>query len=232
MRSEKIIYYGPSLAPPPLPLVSYLVGGFNAQTPDVAGMAITAAVNFTAKVRIKTSPGTSQYLASKKNVSSNMEWEWQPAAGATGNYFARFSTTGTALVGTFCATAAELAAAGYQDGATIWLGHVIDPATGTVQCVISTNGVYWSNIGTPSNVGATTIFDGTMPVRVGTDVLGNPWQGRIYEMSMRSGAIPGAGAIVWRFDPSECPLGATVFTDARGTVWTLSSADAIAKGYV
>ena len=46
------------------------------------------------------------------------------------------------------------------------------------------------------------------------------WRGRIYWVEMRSGLVPGQGALLWRFDASEYPGGnVATWTDPRGRVW-------------
>ena len=76
----------------------------------------------------------------------------------------------------------------------------------------------------------TGFFDSSDVVTVGADGTGatSIWDDRIYWIELRTGTDPKAGTLLWRFDASEWISG-TSWTDARGKVWTLTSAAAVVR---
>lgn len=95
------------------------------------------------------------------------------------------------------------------------------------------DGTTWAQIGSSSGVKVIPAPDAVVPLRIGGSTgTGNIpvdiFQGRIYNVEMRSGLNPAAGTVLWRFDATEVPGDNLSYTDPRGRTWTLTSLAAIA----
>ena len=92
--------------------------------------------------------------------------------------------------------------------------------------ITSPDGVTWNEIGTP--VATATMVssrDIALPLAIGcrSSPLDRFWNQPIWWVEMRTGSVPGAGTLIFRFDPAEHPGGAvTTWSDPRGRSWTIN----------
>lgn len=73
-------------------------------------------------------------------------------------------------------------------------------------------------------------FDSTGAVQIGQRGVNtyDRYDSPIYWVECRTGLYPDAGTVLWRFDPSDCPTGATSWTDpVSQKVWTVTNPAAI-----
>jgi hypothetical protein len=147
------------------------------------------------------------------------------AAAGANNFW--YSTTGTGYDG-------QKGVSGAPDwGVDDWFGFLIDRpggATHTYNGLASTDGVTWTNVGGGGTIAsAFNFFDSTASITIGGLAGGSlyQWDGRIYSVEMRTGVVPGAGSVVWRFDAEDYPGTGTSYVDPRGRTWTLTTASAI-----
>ena len=109
------------------------------------------------------------------------------------------------------------------------LAYAYNKTTGAWRSMLSTDGgVTWPVVRSGTATTMAAFFDSTGPVRIGSDATGGStvWDGTINWVEVRSGIDPLAGTLLWRFDANEHVSG-TSWTDARGHVWTLTSAAAL-----
>ena len=93
------------------------------------------------------------------------------------------------------------------------------------------DGTYWISRGAGPAGPSVVPFDSNTVMRIGAfnSSGGDPFEGRIYSVELRTGLDPTGGDIIWRFDANEAPTDATTttWTDPRGRVWTVSTPQAI-----
>jgi hypothetical protein len=192
-------------------------------TPDIA---VPASFHILAHVRKTTRPsGVDATIASQATSPGQYGWQlYIPGAGTNGIGL-NHSTVGTSFNGLLGVNATT------PPGTDVWIGQLLDRPSGSVTFngLASADGVTWVNVGGGGTVGGPVdIFDSSAPITIGATLGAARWDGRIYWVEMRTGVVPGAGTVVWRFDASEHGGGiATTYTDPRGLTWTLSGSSAI-----
>jgi hypothetical protein len=199
--------------------------GAYASTPDTAALSITGDIDIRVKVAMDDwTPAFEQTLIAKYYTGTPNR-SWRIYAAPAGVIRAAFSPTGVTPYDVVAWTH------GLTDGSTIWLRYVHDVDNGsgghTAYLYSSTDAVTWTLRHTTTNAGiagATSIFDSTAPVEVGSFNLGasGPTAGNVYAVEIRNG-IDGIVVASPSFDqtaPNGSVYGSTTLTDPQGNVWT------------
>ena len=86
----------------------------------------------------------------------------------------------------------------------------------------------WTAGTTGAATGTFVTKDSALVVRIGGITnAATRFDGRIYNVELRSGLTPTGGTVLWRFDAAEYPGTGTSYVDPRGRTWTLTTASAI-----
>lgn len=187
-------------------------------TPDAAPVDITGDIDLRFfGAATDWTPSGIQHLVSKYG-----------AAGQRG-YVLSINTTGrprviTSSDGTATITSDATAAVPFADREAGWVRATVDVDNGaggnTVTFFTSTDGVNWTQLGSPVvNAGTTSIFNNTTAVNVGDLNNGSSsFAGIIYRAQVLNGI---GGTVVADFNPALYTSG-TTFTASTGEVWTLN----------
>jgi len=208
--------------------------GFSASsaltTPDVAALDVSGSFQVTAKVRATDwTPATNMCISSKFGSAGQRSWRfWLDASGTL-----RFeiSTDGTNQL-----TAISSVATAFADGSDGWVRVEFSASTGNTAFFTSSNGTSWNQLGTTQTIAGFphTLFNSTQAAEIGGRGSGiEPWTGRIYQVTWRSGSNPTYPTLVLHVDFDTAigsaahinPSSATqTFTDCLGLVWTRNAA--------
>lgn len=199
--------------------VGYVTLGSNGyvQTPDAAALDITGDIDLRVEVALNAYTGSGQTLLAKffGNRSYRLLVQSDSKLSLT------TSPDGVAELGA-TSNAFSLAA-----GARTWFRATLDADNGasgrTARFYTSADGVTWTEIGTTTLAGTTSIFNSDRPVRLGAHSGLTPGAfapGRYYRAEVRNGID---GPIVALPDFTGLSSGATSHTDAQGRVWTFAN---------
>jgi hypothetical protein len=197
-----------------------------AATPDQAAWTIFGDFCLTARTILPAATGANRFLA--------CQW---PTGPSSDQAFLWFITTAGIMQMTLRApnitqstanilTAAEVNAFG---SSPVYIGVRGRASTGRFAAITSTDGIVWTEVGTPVTTTAfpTGIIDSTTPLHIGSRsaVATDRWNQPVFWVEMRRSLNPGTGGLVFRFDASEAS--GTSWTDPRGIPWAISAAGAI-----
>lgn len=182
--------------------------------------------------------------------------DWTPAAntaivgkqGAAGNrsYLMQVLTTGIirfghSVLGTTLVNMDSTVAPTISNGALLWIASCFDADNGaaaktlkvytaTGSPILSPDALTWTQLGTTvTSASASSIFDGTAAVEVGSAAAGaNLLTGNVYRAQVRQGCdIANLGTIVADFCPHrDITATTTAVASTSGETWTLSGAAA------
>ena len=189
----------------------------NFTSPDSVAASITGDIDIRVKLRMNDWTPAASSLVLTKFTSSNLSYYFFVQTDGKLNF--QTSANGTTQVG-----AVSTVATGVADGATKWLRVTRDVDNGasgnTTVFYVSDDGATWTQLGDAvTNVGATSIYDGTGTVNIGGDSSGTFWlAGKVYRAQVYNGIN---GTLAVDFDPTRYTSGAT-FTAATGEVWTIN----------
>jgi hypothetical protein len=210
-----------------VPGVQYLdpVIGY-ATTPDNPLWAVSGNFVLTARAVLPAATGANRFLACQwtQTGSADQSWLWFITTAGIMQFTLRPPSI-TPQTTADILTAAQVNAFG---AGPVYIGVRCQASTGRIVALTSTNGIVWTETGTPVAATAwTSTINSTAPMHIGsrsttgTDKFNQP----IYWVEMRTGLDPGAGSLRFRFDASEAS--GTSWTDPRGIPWSLSAAGAI-----
>jgi hypothetical protein len=204
------------------------IAGNNVTTPDSAAVSFTGDIDFRSKIapNLWATGSGSQAIIVKDNVGSNYSYAWVMDLSGFLSFF--WTENGTALK-----SATSTAAVGFSAGSAHWVRVTFDVNNGASgrTFVFYTSDDYdpttglgtWTQLGaTVTQATATSIFDGTSPVELGTESAGLAtfFSGKYYYAEMRNG-INGTVAAV--FNPGRAAAGATSVVSYTGETWTINT---------
>jgi hypothetical protein len=208
---------------PALPYLDPAVG--YASTPDSPNWTVTGDFNLSARAILPLATGANRFLACQWPSSPSADQAWLWFITTTGimqmtlrNYDVVQSTANIL-------TAAEVNAFG---SSAVYIGVRCRSSTGRFAALTSTDGIVWTEVGTPVTTTAWVVpQNSASPVHIGSrSVTGTDrFNNRIHWVELRTGLNPGAGALRFRFDAAEST--GTSWTDPRGVPWSLSAAGAV-----
>lgn len=198
--------------------------GSYASTPDNSAVSITGDIDIRARITLTdwTPNAASFTIAAKWTESTNQRsYVFQIQGAGNGNLMFFWSTTGTDTPGEI-----STSSTGFIHGSTHWVRVTLDVNDGAGNYVVrfytSENGSAWTQLGTTiTTAGATSIFDGTAILEIGSHSIGTAQQfnGMVYYADVRNGID---GTEVAEFDPSETTINKSSFTSSTGEVWTMN----------
>ena len=200
------------------PVVGY------ASTPDMASLVVADFV-LTARAILPAATGANRFLACQwpTGPSSDQCFLWYiTTAGIMQMTLRNYDITQPSAA---ILTAAEVNAFG---AGPVYIGVRCRASTGRIAALTSTDGIVWTEVGTPvTTLAWLQTINSTVALHIGSrSVTGaDRFNQRIYWVEMRAGLNPGAGSLRFRFDSSEAS--GTSWTDPRGVPWSLSAAGAI-----
>ena len=195
-------------------------------TPDSVGLSITGDLWVAADVTVRpdidntgaTWPGSMVLVAKVVSLSQISYLVYFDPFRAEMNV--QWSTDGTA--GTLNTVSVPIAPLG-AGRHIIGLHLDVDNGTGGHDVEVYSApswGGSWTLIGSVTNSGTTSIFDSTSLVEIGySSLAGNPFQGRIHRVEVRSG--DSSGTVVADPDFTVQTAGAASFADNAGNTWTI-----------
>lgn len=197
--------------------------GNYASTPDHASLDITGSID----VRVRCAPDdwtpAAEQMPVAKNNTTGDQRSWAFSIMTSGVLQFGWSTNGT---GPGILLAQSSVATGFEDGTAHWIRATLDATTGTVTFYVGEDGSNWTQLGTPSVLGATSIHSGTAALTVAARNAGtgNPFAGLISRVEVRNGI---GGTVVADPDFDAQPAGTTSFADSTGKTWTVHGTAAI-----
>jgi hypothetical protein len=196
-----------------------------AMTPDAPAWTVSGSFILTALAVLPSATGANRFLACQwpQTNSLDQSWLWFITTAGIMQFTLR-NTDGTQRTADIL-TAAQVNAFG---AGPVYIGVRCQPSNGRIVALTSTDGIFWTEIGTPVTVATwTSTINSAVAMHIGsrsttgTDKFNKP----IYWVELRTGLDPGAGSRRFLFDPAEAS--GTSWTDPRGVPWSLSAAGAI-----
>ncbi len=193
-----------------------------ASTPDAAALDIVGDLDVRAYVALTdwTPAATSCIAAKYDGTGSQRSWRFNVSTG--GNLQLTTSATGVATM-----TNTSTAAVPVLDGEGIWVRATLDVDNGAAGRVYtyytSIDGVTWTQLGSTVTVsGVTSIFSSSASLEVGSSDVGTAVRltGLVASLEVRNGI---GGTVVANPNFAAQSIGKTLFTDAAGNVWTVTS---------
>lgn len=167
-------------------------------------------------------PSGDQNLVCKDDGASSRELLFYVEAASGGRLRLYTSANGTTL-----RSALSSAATGITDGAAQWVRVTRSASSGDVKFYLGGNAATpsWAQLGTTQSTTAEGIYDGSVPIRVGSNLAGgvsSPVSGRIYRAIIKNGID---GTTVVDFNPADADGdGDTSFASSTtGETWTINS---------
>lgn len=190
-------------------------------THDSAGLSVTGDIDVRVDVDLPSWQGLSTILAAKHLASSTSN-SWVFLLEYTGYLWFGWSANGTAEL--FAQATVPVPLPHYGRKAVRATLDVDNGAAGKTVTfyTASTMGGSWTQLGDPvTTAGTTSIFDGTVEVRVGgyTDGYAGGAHAQVYEAQIRNGI---AGSLVGNPVFTSATAGAVTVVDAQGNVWYLT----------
>lgn len=184
--------------------------------PDAAGLDITGDIDV--RVEFTRAGGGFGALIGKWNTTGNQRsWLLSPTLFSTVQ--AQWSVDGIAALNN------GNMFDGARTGAYRWTLDVDDGAAGRVHTLYYAASLddAWTQIGTATQAGVTSIFNSTAALELGSSSGGTatPWAGRITRAEVRSGI---GGSVVASPDLRNLAPGTTSFNDAQGNTWSVNGA--------
>jgi YD repeat-containing protein len=199
--------------------------GSYASTPDGAANSVTGDLDLRAWIApTDWTPSALEEIIDKSGTDSS-QFSYLLRLNPDGTLNLYWSSNGTTL-----SSATSTSAVGAVDGTAKWVRATLTVNNGAggrdVKFYTSDDGTTWTQLGsTVTTAGATSVFDGTAPLRIGVrdDNLISPFSGKIYYAEVRNGIN---GTVVAKFNPAAnaSAAGASSFTSSTGEVWTLAGA--------
>jgi hypothetical protein len=192
------------------------VAGNYASTPDTAAVSITGDIDIRVQVAATDwTPAATMRFVSKYSASgTNRSYTF--GLNAAGTLVAIWSSDGTSTI-----TVNSSVATGFADGSTNWVRVTLAAATGTTTFYTSSDGATWTQLGTTTVSGATSLFDNAQQVDIGARDSGTAdnFNGRIYRAQIYNGIN---GTLVADFNPTRTTKGSTSFSASTGETWTIN----------
>jgi hypothetical protein len=207
-------------------------GGISTPDPGVPPTTFT----LVSKLRGPFNAAVYNTLAAQYPSSSGRSWHFSRRADTetyAGRIHSSLSENGTTWKVNTVAPGTGLLPINYDYDEELAVAIDITGAVGTARIQVweKLQGI-WQRIGNLTTVysgSAPVLFDSSAPVTIGAsgDGTSNPFDGRIYSVEMRTGLVPNAGTVLWRFDANDYPGSGMEFTDPRGRVWTMTNPTSI-----
>lgn len=205
------------------------VAGNYYSTPDSTAVDITGDLDLRILLAMPDwTPSADSAVLSKYTTTGNQRSYRLAVLSSSGQLFFQWSADGVVA-----SSATSTAAPTVSDGQALWVRVTLDVDNGaagnTVTFYTSTNGVTWTQLGTPVvGVGTTSLFVSTAVVEVGSLTAGTlqPLSARVFRAQVYNGI---GGTLVADFNPGNYVTG-TTFVAATGETWTLNGASTIVNG--
>jgi hypothetical protein len=225
LLTSQASYYVDALYPTGLtsiPGYVYLngVAGNNITSPDSSALDITGDIDIRVRVALDDwTPAANLALISKWNTNGNQR-----------SYDLRVQTTGVlqflwSTDGSVASQALSTVATGLTDGTVKWIRVTFDVNNGAggndAKFYTSDDAVTWTQLGTTvTAVGATSIFNSTAQLEIGSDSLTlNPAAGKFYRAQVLNGID---GTVVFDANMANVSQTATSFTESSSNAATVT----------
>jgi len=190
-------------------------------TPDATALDITSEMTVIARIKpTDWTPASQVNIVSKALTTTNISWYFQLTP--TGQLQFTWSSGGTSATNTNKLSGGNLAA--LVNNTWLYVSVTFVGATGSVRFWTSPDNVAWTELGTTTAVGATSIFSGAAPLEIGSASGGLlPFAGGIGYVQIRN--TTAAGGEVFRFDLANLnglAPAATTFTATTGQTVTIN----------
>ncbi len=194
--------------------------GNGASTPDSGATSITGAMDIRVDATLTDwTPAVTNVLVAKYTSTGNQR-SYMLRVGTGGALEFWTSATGSSGVSNYSSVANGIA-----DGTRKWIRVTFTPDNGSgsreATFYTSPDGSTWTQLGATATGAATTIFDSSALLQVGTRAATNETtDGKIHYAEVRNGI---GGTVVAKFDPSEASATSAGSWTASGTgeVWTI-----------
>jgi hypothetical protein len=187
--------------------------GRYASTPDSAAVSVTGDIDLRCQVALDDwTPGASMAFFGKYDAGSQRSYIM--FIDSSGKLNLTVSNTGSASLPNNISSVAT----GVTDGAVKWVRSTRVASTGVVKFYTSDDGTSWTQLGTDISGTSGNIYDGTLPLEVGSYNGGGSYlaKGFFYTAQVLSGI---AGTVVFNADFADR---AVTFTESSSNAATVS----------